>query len=211
VVGEADIALTDWGLALEAALMAIFVRAGGWARIRVWWTTFFAATALGALLGGMVHGFFADATSVVGVVLWRLTLLGIGVTALAAWAIGAYAFGNPIAATWIVRAALVAFVGYGVVVLLVTDAFAVAIAHYVPAAVFLLVALVRVYRRKGARPVLAGVIGLLLLFVGSWVQLLHIGVHPLYFTYNALYHVIEGVALLGLYGSARWMVSSNAT
>jgi hypothetical protein len=211
VVAEADIALTDWGLALEAVLMAIFVRAAGRARIRVWWTTFFAATAVGAFLGGMVHGFFADTPSVVGVVLWRLTLLGIGVTALAAWAIGAYAFGNPIAATWIVRAAVVAFVGYGVVVLLVTDAFTVAIAHYVPAAVFLLVALVRVYRRKAALPVLAGVIGLLLLFLGSWVQWFHIGVHPLYFTYNALYHAIEAVALLGLYGSARWMVSANAT
>ncbi|HEY3064158.1 MAG TPA: hypothetical protein VGL09_00040 [Methylomirabilota bacterium] len=211
MLAEPDIALTDWGLAVEAALMTVFVRAAGRAAVRVWWTVFFSATALGALLGGVVHGFLTDPTSVVATVLWRLTLLVIGVTTLAAWAIGAYAFGNPIAVTWIVRAAVAVFAGYAVVVLLVIDAFAVAIAHYVPAALFLLAALIHSYRRWAAPPILAGVIGLLLLFVGSSVQLLHIGVHPVYFTHNALYHAIEGVALLGLYGSARWMVASSAT
>ena len=211
VLGEPDIALTDWGLAVEAAVMTVFVRAAGRAGVRTWWTAFFAATALGALLGGLVHGVFTDSTGVVAIVLWRITLLAIGVTALAAWAIGAHAFGNPMAVTWIVRIAVAVFAVYAAIVLLVTDAFTLAIAHYAPAALFLLVALIQSYRRRAAPPILAGVIGLLLLFVGSSVQLLHIGVHPVYFTHNALYHAIEAVALLGLYGSARWMVMESPT
>jgi hypothetical protein len=210
MLAEPAVALTDWGLSVEAAVLAVFIRAAGTGRIRTWWVAFFAATAVSALLGGLAHGFFTDATKT-GIVLWRLTLLMIGLIALASWGVGASALATPVAVKWIVRGATGLFVAYAVIVLVVTDAFAVAIAHYVPASLFLLVALVHLYRRTAAFPVLAGVVGLVVLFLGTWIQWQRISLHPVYFTHNALYHAIAAVALLGLYQAARWMVASART
>lgn len=127
--------------------------------------------------------------------LWRATLLLLGVTSAAAWTIGAHMSLREPARTWVRRAALVQFLVYAAIVLFVSSRFVVAIAVYLPATVFLLIAMIVAYRRVPQRPLALGIGGLLLTFVAAAVQQTGIALHPVYFDHNVLYHVIQGVAL----------------
>ena len=194
---EPDVALTDYGLAVECAIFAWLVcrRGERGSELHVWVVVFFASLALASLCGGTVHGFFLDEASYGNAVLWPLSLLAIGVTALSGWAIGAKLVLAPGAARWILRAALLQLVVYGVIVLLVSDAFWVAMICYLPAALFLVVAFVVARRRPGMESASFGAWGLVLTFVAAAFQQLNISIHPVYFNHNALYHAVQAVAL----------------
>src|SRR5207248_3788197 len=79
---EPDVALTDYALALECTVFAYLLQ-------RREHTLFFGSAAVASLAGGTVHGFFLDARTLGNAVLWRLTLIAIGVTAASAWVLGA--------------------------------------------------------------------------------------------------------------------------
>jgi len=208
VIAEPDVALTDFALAVEAGwLGALVSRHGGPTPARRWWAAFFWSVGVGALLGGVSHG-FVPPSGVGGTVLWRLTLLAIGAAALAVWGAGALALGGP-AASRIVAAASALFAAYAAVVLLVTDAFAVAMAHYAPAALFLFAVLLRAWRRTRAPAVLAGLLGLLVLAAGSLAQWARLAIAPIHLTHNAVYHLFEMLALLLLYRAARWLSTTR--
>ena len=136
--------------------------------------------------------------------LWRLTLLAVGAATLAVWGAGAAALGGRVA-PGIVAVGSLLFAVYAVVVLLLTDAFSVAIVHYAPAAVFLFGVLLRAWRRTRAPATLAGVLGLLVLAAGSLAQWARLAIEPMRLTHNAVYHLFEMLALLLLYGAARWL------
>jgi hypothetical protein len=101
------------------------------------------------------------------------------------------------------RSAVVAFVVYAGVVLFLSDAFAVAVVAYLPATVFLLIVFVAVQRRTPSRAPLAGAAGIGVLWLGSCVQWRGVALPALGLTPNALYHVIEMIALPLIYGGAR--------
>jgi len=91
---EIDVALTDFGLTLEAALFAALI-----ARDtaipkspRGWLLAFWFSTAAAALFGGILHGFLPDEAALVHQVVWRLSLLSIGLTALSGWMLVARGF-----------------------------------------------------------------------------------------------------------------------
>ncbi|MFQ5520745.1 MAG: hypothetical protein ACE5K9_11880 [Candidatus Methylomirabilales bacterium] len=203
---EPDVTLTDYGLAVECAVLSYLLYRHGDAQqpLRFWFAVFFGSVGLAALTGGTVHGFFLDAEAWGARILWPLTLLAIGVSALAAWAIGARIQFSERAARWITIAAAVEFAGYGAVVLRVTREFQVAIINYVPAAVFLLIVFFLAHRRHRRWPVLVGLAGLALTFVASWVQQSRVALHPIYVNHNALYHLIQTAALLMIFWGARW-------
>ena len=213
---EPDVTLTDFGLALECAVFAWLVWRSrrGEGGVRPWMVLFFASLSASSLFGGTVHGFFLDPASSGHVVLWPLTLLGIGVTALSGWAIGAHLVIRPAAARWIIRVAVLQLVLYGAVVVFVSEAFWVAVANYLPAALFLLIAFVVVARRgepAGVAGATTGAWGLVLSFVAAAIQVLQISVHPIYFNHNSLYHAVQAVALaLILVGCRRLLRSSGA-
>src|SRR3989440_7452006 len=73
-------------------------------------------------------------------VLWRLTLIAIGVTAVSAWAIGARGLFAVPAARRITIAAAAALGAYGVVTMFITQEFRAAGGFFLPARRFLLVA-----------------------------------------------------------------------
>jgi uncharacterized protein DUF6962 len=205
VIAEPDVALTDFALAVEAGwLGALVFRRGAPTPARRWWTAFFWSVGAGALLGGVSHGFMPPPYGVAGAVLWRVTLLTIGAATLSVWGAGALALGGR-AVPAIVTVASVLFAGYTAVVLLVTDVFAIVIAHYAPAALFLFGVLVRAWRRTRAPAALAGVLGLLVLAAGSLVQWARLGIAPLHLTHNAVYHLFEMLALVLLCKAARWL------
>lgn len=169
----------------------------------------FFALALAPALGGTVHGFFLDEDSLGYRFLWPATLISIGLGALAIWAVGGYLVLKPRASKILIWAASLEFLAYGTVILAGSQKFAVAIANYAPATVFLLAALLLVYLRSCRRQVLCGVIGLLLTFAAPGVQLLRIAIHPTYFNHNAFYHMIQAVALALIFIAGRDLIDSD--
>lgn len=209
---EPDVTFTDYGLAVECTVLtALVVRRGSPGNpLRVWVAIFFATLGLAALTGGTVHGFFPDERSLGWRVLWPTTLLAIGGTAVSAWAVGARLSLNERAARVVVAAALIVFVAYGMVVLVVSRDFAVAIAHYAPSAVFLLGALATQYAKTRAPHVAVGVVAVLLMLIAALVQRLGVALHPVSFNHNALYHAIQAVALLLFYRATGPLVRPTA-
>ena len=192
---EPDVTLTDYALALECAVFCvILLRGASGDTLRRWWAFFFATVGLAALIGGTVHGFLPGNT-----ILWTATMLTLGLTSLAGWFIGSLLLDM----RWLRPVAVVLLGIYAGVVLFVNSAFVVAIAMYLPATVFLLLAMVARYATTRERATAIGIAGLLLTFVAAAVQQLKVGLHPVYFNHNALYHVIQFVALWLIFVAAR--------
>jgi hypothetical protein len=206
---EPDVTLTDYVIALECVIFCLLAArwAAGDGRLRSWWIVFFASIGAGALFGGTVHGFFLDPASAGNRVLWPATLLALGVTSMAMWVIGARVGLREPAATWVRRAAVAQFVAYAAIVLFVNSRFIVAIATYLPAAVFLLVVVSLLYTRTKTPALAYGIGGLLLAFVAAAVQQLGIAIHPVYFNHNALYHVLQGISLFLILLCAKWLIA----
>ncbi len=208
---EPDVTLTDYGLAIENAVFAYLMSRDRLANgLAGWFTLFFAAGSVAALAGGTVHGFFLDERTAGARILWPASLLAIGVSAVAAWAIGARLVLPPAPARIITVMAAGQLVAYAAVIVLVTQSFTAAIVNSLPAAAFLMAAFGLHYRRTGGRPALIAAIGLFLIFVASGVQMGRIAVDPRWFNHNALNHVIQAAALLLLFGGARGLSPSAA-
>jgi hypothetical protein len=201
---EPDVALTDYGLAIECALLAMLLYRHGLRghAMRFWFITLFAALGFGAFLGGTEHGFIEDKTSRLQALVWSATLISIGVAAVAAWAIGARLLFPGRVVRWITSAAVLVFAFHSVIVLWLIRDFWIAIVHYLPASAFLLAAFIIEYRRSFSRYLAAGAAGLGLSFVAAIMQQAGFGLHPKYFNHNALYHLIQAFAFLLLYHCA---------
>jgi hypothetical protein len=209
---EPDVALTDYLLALEATVFAVLVWRGDVSEhLRLPFTIFFGATAVAAAAGGTVHGFFATGSSMLGVALWRLTLVALGVTALAAWMIGARMLlpEEPAYRVQVLAGILVSV--YTVVVAAFYDRFWIAIIHYLPPTLLMLAAFLVATFASGSPSAFAGLVGMVLTLVGAVVQQQKIALHPVYFNHNALYHAIQAVALWLIFvGSASGHASPQA-
>lgn len=207
---EPDVALTDYLLTAECAVLSwLICRLPAGSGLRVPFALFFAASAAAALAGGTVHGFFLDGGSGSAVVLWRTALLALGVSAYCGWVIGARLLLSPPAARRVHAAAAAGWVAYAVVVVTTIDRFWVAIANYAPAVLFLALGLAAAYRRRPARPLAMGLVGLGLTVVAALVQRLHVAVHPVFFNHNALYHLIQAAAFLLIFSAARYLVTNH--
>jgi hypothetical protein len=194
-VKEPDVTLTDYALALECAVFCvILLRGAAGDTLRRWWAFFFATIGLAAFIGGTVHGFLPGNAA-----LWTATMLTLGLTSLAGWFIGSLLLGM----RWLRPVAVLLLGIYAGIVLFVNSTFVVAIAMYLPATMFLLLAMVARYATARERAVAIGVVGLLMTFAAAAVQQLKVGVHPVFFNHNALYHVIQFVALWLIFVAAR--------
>lgn len=197
---DPDVTLTDYGLAI---LCAVFVwrlwRGRGLGLPGPWLTLFFAATGVAALLGGTVHGFFALEGTAQNDVLWSATLIAIGVAAFAAWGLGARLVLRDGLARGLIGLTALVLTGYVGLVLAGYREFRVAVLHYVPATVFLLLAVLVAHRRRPGSGFRLAAAGLALSFIAAILQQLGIGLHPVWLDHNALYHVIEAGALVLLF------------
>lgn len=203
---EPDVSLTDFGLAIECALFVVWLQRQSTAPFRIAFMAFFFAVGVAALLGGVTHGFLPDPQSWTFRIVWRGTLLAIGLAALASWSIGARLCLSDAGAGRITVFAAAIFAVYAVVVLFVSQSFLVAIAFYLPAAAFLLIAFVIAYRRWPSSFLRAGIAGVLLTFVAAGVQQAEISLHPSYFNHNALYHLIQAIGLFLIFWAGRGLV-----
>jgi len=205
---EPDVVLTDYGLAIECMVLAGLIYAYGAQgnALRFRFIAFFIALGVAALIGGTFHGFFGNQSPLGLTVLWPATLVAIGMAALALWSIGATLIFSERVANWVLWGALFAFGVYVLLILFSSRAFWIAIINYIPAAIFLFVALLVMYSRNGMRYLLVGVGGIVLTFIAATVQYTGISIHPRYFNHNALYHLIQAVALFLIYWTARVLV-----
>ena len=203
---EPDVALSDFALALACAGFAVWFTTRPHPLARAF-LAFFAAAGTAAVLGGVAHGFLPDHGTALYAVVWAGTLIAIGVAALASWIIGARLILSPDATRIVIALAAALFAAYVAVVLLVSRAFAVAIAHYLPGAAFLLAAFMIAYFRERKTFLAAGLAGVVLTFVAAGIQQARIDLHPTWLTHNALYHVVQGIALLLIFLAARRIVS----
>lgn len=203
MIAEPDVALSDWGLALECAILSRLVARGGpKVPARAWLVLFFASTGLAALVGGAVHGFFPDPAGPGQPALWALAVLVVGVTAWAGWALGAHlAFGTAIGRRAATAAGL-EFIAYALVAWRAGFHFAIAVANYLPPAAFLLGVFVRLAARHRDGRLGAGIAGLVLTFLAAVVQHAGTGPIPVPLDRNTAYHVIQAVALLLIHRGA---------
>jgi hypothetical protein len=202
---EPAVTLTDYALAIECAAFVIALSRLD-ARDRemcLWCAVFFASIGAASVLGGTVHGFFLPASSPGRRILWPATLLAILVTSFAAWNIGAGLQLDAHKAKAVRRLAIAQLILSSLIVLFVTSRFYVGIIAYMPSTLFLLWALLATSRNRPDRALRWGVAGLSITLVASAMQQLRIGIHPLHFNHNALYHVVQSAALGMVFVAAR--------
>ncbi len=205
---EPDVALTDYGVTLECAMLTglLFRREPARRGLRNLFALLFASAGVAALAGGTVHGFFLR-ESALGAILWRIVLLAVGLTALAGWSIGGRLLFPERTARLVEVLAAVECAAYTFVVLAIDQSFWIAIANYAPSVFFVAFSFLVAYRRHGEGPLLAGLVGLLLMIAGAIVQRLSVAVHPAYFNHNALFHVIQMAAFLLVFVAGRHLVA----
>ena len=197
---EPDVTITDYILAAQCLCFALFIykKSENIPRLLL-----FGSLASAALLGGTVHGFLPDTSSPTYAILWRLALISLGGMTLAGWYIGSGFLKSKQAAGWIKKAALAQFFLFGAIILFHSQQFLLAALNYLPAAIFLFAVFLRDYFKTKEKAFLWGVIGILLTFLGSFIQITKISLHPVYFNHNALYHVIQFVAICLLFVTAQ--------
>ncbi|MCZ6771882.1 MAG: hypothetical protein O7G83_07840 [Proteobacteria bacterium] len=202
---EPDVSLTDLGLAIECAGFATWLihRGAGLDPFGWWFIFFFGATGIAAFLGAMSHGFVPDTESILSQILWFGIFAAIGMAALACWAIGSRLLFSDSVARRVLIAMLVVFVIYLIVFIQYDGSYFVVIVNYLPAAAFLLIALIIAYRARRDAYLRTGIWGVALTFVAAFVQQSGIAVHKVYFNHNALYHVIQAVALYLIFIAAK--------
>ena len=208
---EPDVTITDFLLTVECAIFAVLTfRYGKPSQpLRSWFSLFFMSTAMGALSGGLVHGFFLDRQTLGYNTLWPTTLIAIGFSAFTVWIIGAHIKFSMLAMRWMIVISGMVLLIYIGIVIFVSQAFLVAIAYYLPAGLFLLVILVLEYRELHEPRILFAATGIGLSFVAAIIQQGGIGLHPVYFNHNALYHLIQALALFMIFLGGLWFVSKQ--
>jgi hypothetical protein len=179
--------------------------------LRNWFIVFFCALGFSAFTGGTTHGFIVDETSVLYTIVWGMTLIGIGVVGLAAWMVGLSLGSSAPVRRWLSRFVVAAFIIYCGVAMLITNSFVIAVVFYLPATLFLLGIFMLRYLKQRRPFLLSGVAGSLLTLVAAGIQQSGYGLHPVWFDHNALYHLIQAVAILLLFFAARGLTLGENT
>jgi hypothetical protein len=204
------VALTDYGLSIEClTFLAFLVRLRSVPRLRFWFLVFFLSIAVSSLIGGTVHGFFAEPSFVGEKILWPLTMIGIGVTALSGVQIARAILWPDCKSAPADTAVYSAFCIYCGVVLFVSANFLIAILGYLPAILFLAWVLMKNYLRSHQRSFLTGFFGLAVILFASVIQQIKILDSSPYFNRNVLYHIMQGIGLLMVFVAARSLVGTE--
>lgn len=207
---QLDVSLTDYGLALECTYFAYRItQLSSPSALRRTFAVFFLSIAIAAAVGGTVHGFFLDESSVGFRTLWPLTLIAIGITALSGIQIGTALQFSRSTILLINRIGLAIFLAYLLTVLFIRRDFLIAILDYLPVLLFLGAAFLRAYRRDKKQESLIGFFGICLMLIAAAAQQARLGIHPLYFNHNALYHLLQAIALAMLFIAARESIKSG--
>ncbi len=201
---EPGVALTDYLLCLETGAFAfLLARHPAPTAARRVVALIFSCLTASSLLGGSYHGFFPGKTATSGGwALWAATMLVLGLAASLTWVLFALLC-SPRLLRPVLGLAAALFAAYAFVVLRVDHRFLVSAIYSTPPilAVLSLMAL-RSLRGRSPQARLAAA-AILLMILASILQQLHVGLDPVWFNHNALYHLLEGTAMALLFVAAR--------
>jgi hypothetical protein len=175
---------TDYLLAIFAIAFAVRL-----ARHNAMWAAAFAFTALGAILGGTFHGFAPAMDGSMASLLWKATLVSIG---LASFSLLGGSDGKPLLAV-----ATVKFLAY-VAIVVRDDDFKWVIVDY--GLTLLIVGVVFALRGGVAARWMWG--SIVASIAGALIQQQRLALHQ-HFNHNDLYHLVQIVALWLLYRAGR--------
>jgi len=203
-IAEPVTLLTDYILA--AFVFVLAVRLSGHYRrcccrpVR-WWAAGFYASAAAALLGGSYHGFSPWLDTLAAMLLWKATVLSIGMAALCLFAGAVMATLGGAPRRWLLSLAWLKFALYAAWMSRHDD-FRFVIYDYAPAllGIFLLSVYSALTRRAPAAPWIVS--GVLVSFAAAGVQASGLALH-VHFNHNDLYHVIQMGAFGLLYRGGR--------
>jgi hypothetical protein len=210
---EPDVTITNFALVILNAIFAWRIHKTTFIEkpFQRLWMMFFASIALAAFTGGLVHGFLMDASLLANRIIWPTTILFVGVTALSCWWLGFYLIASKYFIKKLNFLALLTFILYVAIVILHRRTFNVAIVYYLPAAMFLLIAITWFYQNNAFYQemthlnlsLMVGACGITITLLAALGQQRSWAIHPKYFTYNATYHLIQGIGLAMLFFSAK--------
>lgn len=210
-IHDPDVVFTDLALALV----------GGWFGWRLWNAKTGMRVRTGAVLmgglasaafwGAVFHAFFpANTATLPGFIAWIPVSLSIVVASSAMLELALVTLLPRLSRT-IRRAMVVAYaLAFAGVVLLVDESFSSIVRFYLPALLLLLLAAgVQAVRGRSRAWALVAT-GLLLSIAAAWFQQARVAIHPVYFDHNAVYHVVQGAALVFIYLGFRGTTASRA-
>jgi len=204
---EIFVSLSDLLIALECALFALLIFGNApRGNLQAWVAVFFASAALAALLGGLAHGFFTDESAPSYRVLWRATMLAIGLSGLTAYVLTIRVL--DLCKSWVLLAVM-AYLVYVWDVFFISDNFRAAVAFYLPATILLLIAFLLRYIRQRQGAALLGAAATAVGLAGAFVQQSGWDLHPIYLDHNTVYHLIQAVSFFGLYSAFRAITAST--
>jgi len=210
-IAEPDVTLSDFGLSVESAILGLLIAIQPAAQppVQALFVAFFLAITIASVCGGLVHGFLIIPHSRSQDSVWRIALVALGAAAVSSWAITAWvALHGPWSAVLVI-VAVILYLVYVFVVVFVHYDYRIAIVHYVPALLALAFTFFRSWMLHGTPMLLVGVAGIVLALVAGVIQQNRIGIHPVYFSYNALYHLNQGVALFAIFLGARALIRGS--
>jgi hypothetical protein len=200
-IHDPDVVFTDLGLALLGGFLAwrlwrrgaagYLTRAGG---------AIMGALASAAFFGAVFHAFFpGDTDTAAGFLAWIPVSLSIVVVAATLLALALRVMLPQLSR--VVRRTLI--VGYVVAfagtVLFVDESYATIVRFYAPTLFLFLIAALREGIRGAGRGWWLLALAFALSIGAALLQQAEIALHPVYFDHNALYHVVQGIALVVLY------------
>ncbi len=210
---EPDVALTDYALAVECFIFAAWlIRVSTPSKSKkIWSGIAFLSLGIASVIGGTVHGYFREETTMGYKILWPAALLSIGVTALASWILGAEILFSKRLAAYGKTAAIVAFGIYACEILFVNQSFRIAIFFYVPAILLILAASCHIYAQDRAWPALLGIAGILLSLLAPVMQQAGYSWPALHLNHNAVFHLFQGLSNAFVFLAVRWYLQTRRT
>jgi len=191
---EVDVSLTDYILCLEATWFAVAIHASGnKSDLATYLKITFAGFAAASFLGGTSHGFFNTPDSAIYAPLWWSTLFFIGITATG-FALAGLALLGTRTMHYGKKVTITALAAYLLATIFYQE-FLLAIIFYIPATIVCMTGFFVANRRWTGRGISFGTAGILISLIAPVIQQLQISFHPVYFTYNAVYHVVLMLAL----------------
>jgi hypothetical protein len=200
-IHEPDVAFTDLGLAILGGYfgwrLGTTPRGGALPRMAA---VIMGGLASAAFWGAIFHAFFpAKTTTPPGFLAWVPVVLSIVIVAATLLGLALSLLAPRLPSRLSRTIVLVYALAFTAVVLLVDDSFGSIVRFYGPTLVLMLIAAVfqAVRTRSTGWALIAG--GFVISILAALLQQAEVSIHPLYFNHNAVYHVVQGIALVLLY------------
>lgn len=171
-----------------------------------------AGLASAAFWGALFHAFFPDdTTTTAGFLAWVPVSLSIMVVASVLLALGLRLL-VPLMSDRVRRLLTGAYAAaFTAVVLFVDQSYGTIVRFYAPTLILFLVASLWHASRGGGWPWWLLAVGVVISILAAVLQQMRISLHPTYFDHNAVYHVLQGIALVLLYVGFRRVSLADGT